>query len=373
MDTLLESDLSISQLQRLNATRLARHYIYWEPETTTNYVWPTRVVSLKDNEFFDAVLASYRPSQTLSTRYKFPVSINAPKTKYNNSLLGQARNGTLRAACDGSKKGYRMSCSFSFFKETTELQYDMCSVHGSPVSSTRAELFGCLQILSVVRDLELYHGIAINIDIGCDNKRSIDVVNGSSPKKKNADYEHEIHHLIRLMRGNCEAHYIKTHQDNNSNYEDLPSDVQGQIRCHHKAQNVIHSNARSYELLPKPLSHQRIFFSSSIGVLPPHPYDFLNTSVFLDAAQKRMKFSPEDLWMIDWATFKGIQKQVRQCDYVIVQKMMWDYNPIQTIKNLYDNKTTTECELCGEKDSLDHFMRCKSLENSQQGKNLFQF
>ena len=173
------------------------------------------------------------------------------------------------------------------------------------------------------------------------------------------------------MVGNKSGTNIKRNQDDDRPPSEVSNDVRVQIRCHHRAKNVIYRNARSYELLTKPLTHQRIFFSSSIGVLPQHPYVFLNTSIFLDAAQRRLKLTPEVLWMIDWEKYKSIQKQVRDRDYVIVQKMMWHYNPSQTVKNLYDNKTSTECELCGDTDLPDHFMICGGLQNTQQGKNLF--
>lgn len=87
----------------------------------------------------------------------------------------------------------RMSCAISFFTEDAEIHYEVCPVHGTPVSSTRAELYGYLLVLSVVRDLEGILDITITLNLGCDNQRSLDVVNGEAPKKKNADFENEIH------------------------------------------------------------------------------------------------------------------------------------------------------------------------------------
>ena len=98
---------------------------------------------------------------------------------------------------------------------------------------------------------------------------------------------------------------------------------------------------------------------------------FLNTSILLDAAQRRLKLSPETLWMIDWENHKCIMKQVRDRDYVIIKKMMWNVNPSQTVKHIYDKDISTACELCDESDLPVHFMRCAALRASPQVKKLF--
>lgn len=106
-----------------------------------------------------------------------------------------------------------MGCSISFYASDIELYHISLPVHGFLASSTRAELYGCMTAISIVRDLEDLLGIAIDVQIGCDNSRSIDVTNGEPPQKKNADLEHEIHFLRTEHRGHIDAYYIKTHQD----------------------------------------------------------------------------------------------------------------------------------------------------------------
>ena len=56
MDALLDSNLTVAQLQRINSVRLNRQLLYWEPETN-EYMWPQREVSRADEAFFDSVIS----------------------------------------------------------------------------------------------------------------------------------------------------------------------------------------------------------------------------------------------------------------------------------------------------------------------------
>ena len=76
MDVLLESNLSIEQLRRINAVRIHRKYLYWEADYEDKFQWPRREVSASDEAFFDSVIKSYRPSITRERRYHFPCSCN---------------------------------------------------------------------------------------------------------------------------------------------------------------------------------------------------------------------------------------------------------------------------------------------------------
>ena len=132
-------------------------------------------------------------------------------------------------------------------------------------------------VLSVVRDLESIIDTPITLKIGCDNQRSLNVVNEETTKKKNADFEHEIQFLSNKLRGGSDVYHIKIHQDMDQEYDSLPSEVQAQIRLHNREKDVISRRYQPhYELLPIPLTHQTVFFSSSQGVITYHPYYFLN-------------------------------------------------------------------------------------------------
>lgn len=193
-----------------------------------------------------------------------------------------------------------MGCSISFYTPEVELYHISLPVHGTPISSTRAELFGYMMSISIVRDLEELLGIPIDVNLGCDNSRSSDVSNGEPPKKKNADLEYEINFLKTEDKGHIDAHHIKTHQGEEHVYDNLPPDVQAQVRCHNRAKKIISDNALPhFELMDRRLSHQTVFFSNWEGVLPQSPYSFMNSAVCLDASQRHLGFTPKQLWKID--------------------------------------------------------------------------
>ena len=156
-------------------------------------------------------------------------------------------------------------------------------------------------------------------------------------------------------------------------YKNLPPDVQAQVRCHHRAKNITSDDRTThFELMPKRLSHQRVYFSNWEGVLPQAPYYYINSAVCLNSAQKRLGLSPKQLWRIDWENYRHFQNYVRKVAYIIVQKIQWGYNPSNDLLQVYDDTKISECELCGTQDSPSHFMRCKNLHKTIQGKKLFQ-
>lgn len=227
-------------------------------------------------------------------------------------------------------------------------------------------------VFLVVRDLEELLEISIDVRLGCDNTRALDVSNGDSPKKKNADLEYEIIFLKNENKGNTEAYHIKTHQDSDQEYDNLPPYVQAHIRCYNRAKAITSNKLLPrYELMARRLSYKNLYFANWEGVLPTFPYSYMNTAVFLDAAQRRLGFTSQQLWKIDWETFRQIQKYVRSNDYIIIQKILWKDNLSNAVTKMYDNKQSNECDLCGLIDSPLHFMRCEKLHSSNQGKQLF--
>ena len=142
-------------------------------------------------------------------------------------------------------------------------------MHGTPRSSTRAELFGCLSILSTTRFLEAEVSTAINVRIKCNNKRTIDVANGSIPKRINLI----LHNLLSCIQEKISAHYIKTQQDEDRPPSELFNDFRAQIRCHHRAKAITQRlTSTSYELLQRPFSLQKVIFFKVQGILPANSY-----------------------------------------------------------------------------------------------------
>ena len=81
-----------------------------------------------------------------------------------------------------------MATAISYFNLDKELLHISEMVHGAPISSTRAELMGCLISIEVLLLLEDEIGRALDLDLYCDNQHSVNVVNLITPPgKKNND------------------------------------------------------------------------------------------------------------------------------------------------------------------------------------------
>ena len=181
----------------------------------------------------------------------------------------------------------------------------------------------------------------------------------------------EIKFLCHNLDIPIHATYVKSHQDRHTPIEDLPAHVRAHVRCDKRAQYTAKSNY-SFELLPKLLSHQRVTFRSAQGILPSSPYNFLNTSKHLNYVQERLGLSAELLWKIDWSHFKQSSKKVHVRNYMIFQKLLWEYNPSSTRIHIYNEAHSEECPLCHNRDHPYHFLSCSVLCDSPRGRKQFE-
>ena len=335
MDVAASSSLSLNQLQQLNRERIHYKYMYWEEDSELK--WPQRKIKREDRILFKIFIREHLCSTHLIKRFSVPKSNNKIIKPGSTRLYEVDLSGRLTYACDRSLFLSNMGTSFSFFQEEEELYFDTRPVHGSPRSSTRAEMFKGVLCLSVTSRLEKEKNKSISLSVFCDNQRTIEIISRTEvPSKKNDDFEEEILYLLTEIKGEVNAIYVKTHQDDHTDIQNLPQELQAQIRCDVRSGALTrYSSSPSLELLPAPLSHQSVIFTNAQGILPLRSYSYINTSLFLNAAEENLGLTTEILWKVDWGLFGQALKRVSKRDYNIVKKIMWSATPSQMRLNKY--------------------------------------
>lgn len=369
MDQALATNLNKSQLQKINKVRLHRKMMHVYRETYLDADWPRRTCNKEEKELFSAFLRNLRPSPLMQ---RLPVYTDKLHPLTKPVLHHCQRGSVLTIAYDGSLYNSSMAASISVFHQTEECFFDSTIVHGSPASSTRAELYGVIMSLTYALEISNQHQYE-SIELFGDNSVSIGVINQPDDLDvtANKDLVRDIESLCNRITIPLHTTYVKSHQDRHVRIENLPHHVQAHVRCDFRASNKAKS-ATSFELLPKPLPHQQVIFRSAQGVIPTSPYNYLKTAKHLNYVQDRLGLSAELLWKIDWKHFERSAKKVNVRNYTIFQKLLWEHNPTATRVHLYNKDQTETCPLCQKKDDAYHFLSCSILCNSPRGKKQFE-
>ena len=182
----------------------------------------------------------------------------------------------------------------------------------------------CLQY---VKELQSLQNTFEMVELFGDNETSIHAINqpDDTELKKNLDFILEIQSLRSLLQHEVHTTYVRAHQDKHEDVASLPPEVQAHVRCDHRASSYV-KKCFSLELLPRPLSNQKVLFSNT-RIIPLSPYQYLISSRYLNYAQRKLGLTAELLWSVDWEMFQLSSKRVSPRNYIIFQKILWSFKP----------------------------------------------
>ena len=142
---------SDDQLMVLDNARIHKRLMHFGPQESYSTVeWPRRSASPVDISYLYNFMKNSMPPIGRKFAEEVKPICHVEQVSYEKRL-----GTTITIAYDGSRLKSKMAASISVFKKNEELFQFTQSVHGRPISSTRAEIYGVIMCIDYVRQQKL--------------------------------------------------------------------------------------------------------------------------------------------------------------------------------------------------------------------------
>jgi hypothetical protein len=304
----------------------------------------------------------------------------------NETLTDTDLDMNLISVSDGS--AFDLSMSFGWTMSLlsgTRLATCAGPAHGSKQSSFRAEGYGLLSITRFLHHLfEFCHcKPEWNLQLSCDNDPLLKRINAARPfttcfPNSTLDADWDIVNMIvrTLDQSSCNIvlPHVKGHQDDKTDYDDLPLDAQ--LNCDADYEAVYHQTVHATyrpTVLRIPLNGAQLHIQSATinSGYKAAIRNAFTAPALLAQIRQRNDWSSATLDTINFTSHKQALARLSTRHPQLV-KLCHDILPTAKLTNRYNPIFSAECYLCKDPvEDLNHLLRCSHSDRKPWRHKLF--
>ena len=245
-------------------------------------------------------------------------------------------------------------------------------VQGLPHDSGRAELAGPLLVMRVVKWLEERGKQLGHIDMWLDNK---EVVVGcernevsrlpSAVCQRNMDMWLELMELKKECKAELTVRYVKAHQDDEEEYENLSFQGKLNVDCDKAAKRATKEIPEGTNTIDELRRGVEAMVWTEQGGLTVDPYAWFSEKVAKEVVKKRLKMTDRIFEMVDWQGHGRALGSIGERYRPSIQKMIWDESPTMEKLRRDGKEDSGRCPLCGRLDEAGHFLKCVKIQQEE--------
>ena len=307
----------------------------------------------------------------LPSKKSTKISMTTSQKRLAESVL----DGHVQCGSDGSARHHSMS-SATWFGKALEPTIIARPVNGPTIDSYRTEMDGVLHFLETLHPVQ--HCIPkTNFSFTLDNTPVVKFSNSCEFEVTAANIDQPyapqklaIRNYLRESVHTFDFSYVKSHQDDVKEAEELSIEEKNNVLCDAEAKIV--SRQYASQELPSTLPYGlEISLESSQGLILEKIYAHLSSSVYFDYIQRNLSLTPHHLWQIDWHLHEMILKIIRKKDEILTRRIIWRKHYTMLDKFIQGNSETPRCPLCECDDDKFHFLRCRYIKASKEAQQSF--
>ena len=282
-------------------------------------------------------------------------------------LRSLAINGELHLACDGSAKDGDRS-TFAVCLSSTDMTAFHLSSHevvGLPHDSGRSELLALLVLVAYTSTL--LQGIPdLSVNLYSDSLESLrfarDPYLGRTPAwadKRNIDFKIQLKQILANTTIQFCFLHVKSHQDDENNYEDLSLPAQLNYHCDRSARGLLTALTGPSPTLAPLDGDSTCLVDRELSGRVTRPFiDEITERRYGEEVRSHLALDQVAFQDIAWGSLSLAMKDIGSTS---LKKVVWGQNPCRQRLHLSGKHPSPLCPLCGQVDRLDHFIDCPML------------